>query len=154
MDLQDLGSIGEFLGAIAVVVSLVYLSAQIRQNTRSLRANAYKDFILSIASTREAIARDRDLAELWERGLSDYPTLPADRYRFDAIMARAVSNFQIAREFYSRGRLERSVFDSNRAILLGLLRSGGGSSWWSGAQESYEVELREELNRELSSSGI
>jgi hypothetical protein len=153
VDLQDLGSLGEFVGAVAVVLSLVYLSAQIRQNTRSLRANAYKDFILSIASTREAIARDRDLAELWERGLSDYPTLDADRYRFDAIMARAVSNFQIAREFYSRGLLESSAFQSNRRILLGLLTSAGGSRWWSGAQDSYEPELRDELNQELSRSG-
>ena len=34
MTLEDLGNLGEFVGAIGVVVSLVYLALQIRQNTR------------------------------------------------------------------------------------------------------------------------
>ena len=31
--IQDLGAAGEFVGAIGVVVTLVYLAYQIRQNT-------------------------------------------------------------------------------------------------------------------------
>ena len=34
---QLLGNFGEFVGAIAVVVTLVYLSVQIRQNTIVLK---------------------------------------------------------------------------------------------------------------------
>jgi hypothetical protein len=36
MTLQDWGSIGEVIGAIAVVVTLIYLAKQIRQNTHSM----------------------------------------------------------------------------------------------------------------------
>ena len=36
MSLEDLGNIGEFVGAIAVVFSLIYLAFNIRQNTRQL----------------------------------------------------------------------------------------------------------------------
>lgn len=36
MTLMELGALGEFLGAIGVIASLVYLSIQIRQNTRSM----------------------------------------------------------------------------------------------------------------------
>jgi len=35
LTLSELGSLGEFVGAVAVVLSLVYLAVQIRQNTRS-----------------------------------------------------------------------------------------------------------------------
>ncbi len=35
MSLEDLGNLGEFLGSIGVIVSLIYLALQIRQNTRS-----------------------------------------------------------------------------------------------------------------------
>ncbi len=31
MTLQDLGGLGEFIGAVAVVVSLIYLAVQVRQ---------------------------------------------------------------------------------------------------------------------------
>ena len=33
LTLQDLGNLGEALGAVAVIVSLIYLALQIRQNT-------------------------------------------------------------------------------------------------------------------------
>jgi hypothetical protein len=36
MTLQDLGAIGEVIGAVAVVVTLIYLAKQIRQNTRAM----------------------------------------------------------------------------------------------------------------------
>ena len=36
MSLENLGNLGEFIGAIAVLVSVMYLALQIRQNTKSL----------------------------------------------------------------------------------------------------------------------
>lgn len=39
MTLIELGALGEFLGSIAVLATLVYLSVQIRQNTRSMDEN-------------------------------------------------------------------------------------------------------------------
>ena len=39
MSLEDLGNIGEFVAAVAVVISLVYLAIQIRQNTTQMRQN-------------------------------------------------------------------------------------------------------------------
>ncbi len=35
--LEALGNIGDFLGRLGVVITLLYLAAQIRQNTRSSR---------------------------------------------------------------------------------------------------------------------
>ncbi len=36
MSTLELGALGEFLGSIAVLATLVYLSVQIRQNTRGM----------------------------------------------------------------------------------------------------------------------
>lgn len=36
MNIIELGALGEFLGSIAVLATLIYLSVQIRQNTRSM----------------------------------------------------------------------------------------------------------------------
>jgi hypothetical protein len=37
MTIAELGALGELIGAIAVVITLVYLAVQIRQNTRSMQ---------------------------------------------------------------------------------------------------------------------
>lgn len=38
MSIMELGALGELLGAIAVIITLVYLAVQVRQNTRSIEA--------------------------------------------------------------------------------------------------------------------
>ena len=38
LTIQDLGSLGEFFGSIAVLVTLVYLTLQTRQNTLAIEA--------------------------------------------------------------------------------------------------------------------
>jgi hypothetical protein len=40
MDLEALGNLGDFLGGIGVVITLLYLAIQIRQNTRQMRMDA------------------------------------------------------------------------------------------------------------------
>jgi hypothetical protein len=43
MNWEAIGAIGEVLGAIAVVLTLIYLATQIRQNTSSTRASTYSN---------------------------------------------------------------------------------------------------------------
>jgi hypothetical protein len=38
MSLNDLANLGQIIGAIAVVISLIYLALQIRQNTNAVRS--------------------------------------------------------------------------------------------------------------------
>ena len=48
MDLQEiaqlLGNFGEFIGSIAVVATLIYLTGQLKQNTRALQSSAYQTY--------------------------------------------------------------------------------------------------------------
>ena len=63
MDWTVIGALGELVGAVAVVVSLIYLSRQVRQNTRALRtANA-----ATVKQNFQTIAR----AFITDRGASD-----------------------------------------------------------------------------------
>ena len=41
MSLEDLGNIGEFVAALAVLVSIIYLAVQIRQNTAAVRGSTF-----------------------------------------------------------------------------------------------------------------
>ena len=55
MDWEAIGAVGEIIGAIAVVVSIVYLSTQIRSNTRATKASAGFEAAHSWASTNEVV---------------------------------------------------------------------------------------------------
>jgi len=43
MTLNDLANIGQVIGAIAVVISLIYVALQIRQNTNAVRSATAQD---------------------------------------------------------------------------------------------------------------
>ena len=48
MNILALGAIGELVGGIAVVASLLYVGTQVRQNTAAVRANSAQGFADSI----------------------------------------------------------------------------------------------------------
>ena len=52
MSIIELGALGEFLGSIAVLATLIYLSVQLRQNTRAMDENRR----LALAQTYEVRA--------------------------------------------------------------------------------------------------
>jgi hypothetical protein len=53
---QLLGNFGEFFGAIAVVVTLIYLAGQLRQNTSALRSSTYESWNQATSSWAEYAA--------------------------------------------------------------------------------------------------
>ena len=64
---QLLGNYGEFLGAIAVVVTLIYLAGQLRQNTKALRASSNDAYSTAGTAVNDFAARHaNELAKLAE----------------------------------------------------------------------------------------
>jgi hypothetical protein len=41
MNIMELGALGEFVGSIGVIATLVYLAIQIRQNSRTLQSTSF-----------------------------------------------------------------------------------------------------------------
>ena len=86
MTIQELGSIGELIGAIATVATLVYLALQIRQNSflqrqnvRALELSALDQSYRYGADFRALILQDEALGELWLRGCVVAPIVTASR---------------------------------------------------------------------------
>ncbi len=67
MSIQDWGAIGEIVGGIAVVISLVYLAAQLRMNTNTLKANAAWDSEMAFANSNLEVALDAQFALLFTK---------------------------------------------------------------------------------------
>ena len=53
MDIENLGSIGEFVSGIAVIISLVYLAQQIRSSSRATRFDSHMKLRLLTAESQK-----------------------------------------------------------------------------------------------------
>ncbi len=63
MTIQDLGALGEFLGSIAVLATLVYLALQTRQNTMAIRAQLDGARLTSVMTLSLAAVTSNEVQE-------------------------------------------------------------------------------------------
>jgi hypothetical protein len=83
--LTALGNIGEFVGAIGVVVSLAYLARQTLLNTRSVRAASFNSMVQNSIRLLEHSFRDSEFAAFLERAQRNPESLtPEEEVRWDA----------------------------------------------------------------------
>lgn len=83
MDLQQLADLGQFVSGVVVIISLVYLAVQVRQNTRTLRTDNYARALDRVSAIQSQLGRDAELAALFSRGAADIASLsPLQRVQF------------------------------------------------------------------------
>ena len=132
MELSQLANIGEFLGGVAVIVSLVYLAVQIRQNTLSVRATTFQATTELITDSTARIASDPELARIYAGGLSGAGDLSEiDRFRFGLLMVTVVRRLESAYFQREVGVLSEEQWSGIATVIPGLLTSEGGKAWWA-----------------------
>ena len=86
LDITTLAAWGEFIGGIAVVVTLAYLAFQMRQNTETVRANSVRELTESILSATAALIESEN-ADLYLRGARSYSSLTSEeKLRFGMLL--------------------------------------------------------------------
>ena len=136
---QLLGNYGEFVGAIAVVVTLGYLAFQIRQNSESLRANAYQEMTKAANEWGNLFIGRPAVAGLFRRGLDDYSSLnPDERIQFNQISSTLFRNFAVALDLTERGLVPHggSPADVYEQSLLSMFSHPGMRHWWKSQPKS------------------
>jgi len=72
---EAISAIGQIVGAIAVVISLIYLATEVRSNARATRRTAMRSTLDALNRFAQQITGHADLAELRSRGFHDYESL-------------------------------------------------------------------------------
>ena len=147
--LQTLGNIGEFVGAIGVVVSLVYLAQQMKQYTRSVRAASYNSMVQNSIGLLEHSFRDSEFPAFLARAERDPDALSLEeRVRWDAYMTAVYRHFGNLVYQHRVGALDHLMWDSYQATLKQHLRSPAWASWY----EEHATIFSTALTRQVASA--
>ena len=146
--LQDLGSLGEFVGALGVVVSLVYLARQMHQNTISVRAASFNSMTENSIRILEHSFRDADFAGFLHRAEQDPSSLSQmELVRWNAYMTAVYRHFGNLVYQYRVGVLDRQMWQSYRDTLKKDLRTPSWRSWFEENKESFSTSLVDLVER-------
>jgi hypothetical protein len=134
---EAVGAIGEIVSAVAVLITLVYLAIQIRQNSNQIAANTRVGRLAAREVTQQAFSRFRtlvaspDLAELYLKGCADYQALPlADRLRFSVVLQELFLAFDLLHQRYTEGLYEEDLWGRQMPVILNTLVQPGARQWW------------------------
>ena len=147
MTIQDLGSLGELIAAIATLITLVYLALQIRANTRSLRLAGRESTTAASSRFRDALIRDPEVAALWNRALNDLEGLPPDeRLRALAMFQEVFYTSQLVFHRVNEGVFpERTWRQAHLQGLRSMLRNPGAKQWWKRSERFLDPEFVAEV---------
>lgn len=145
MDITILAAWGEFLGGIAVVVSLVYLASQIRQNSNLLRASATSTTAQLHMGNSEMIAQDPEVSRLFFEGLANRDSLSeADQQRFETIIGIQVQGFHQSFEFHQKGiGSEASWCWTDNSMRWFVVQPGFRSYWLEIGSQAFMPAFRD-----------
>jgi hypothetical protein len=128
MNIMELGAIGEALGGIAVLVTLVYLALQVRQGNQQNRSESTRALMLAYNDLLHDLS-EASFAEVFRRASSDYSALPrSDQIRASSFLERSwrISFANYVMDPRSENPLTDLV-DTSFAITL---KSAGFGEWW------------------------
>lgn len=133
---QLLGNYGEFIGAIAVVVTLVYLAVQIKQSATSALANAYQSWVSANVGINVAMSNayqssmiltgNMDSTKLTEESAVGYLMLHLAMFQMG----------QATDYLYRSGSLDRELWDAEMNRLALVLQTPGVRQLWDAGVRS------------------
>jgi hypothetical protein len=145
MDIMELGAIGELVGGVAVVASLIFVGVQVRQNTKTLRRAGARQSAQQNQAVLRALADHSDVtADGWDR-LDEMNA--ADLWRFEMVYSMWFQGIEQALADEREGLVTPEYLEPYRYDLRGLLASPGGERWWNMRKEWYTATLQSEVEK-------
>ncbi len=157
MTLQDLGSVGELVAALATVATLAYLALQIRQNTVQLRDNARAIRLSEVRAAadgeidfRRLLLTDPEVDDVFDRGVRGEP--------LDSTSARRFGHALLEYSLRSQGRwylvqqsiLSQAYWERVSSFHLDFLSQALARQWWAENRYRFDPRFVEDLDRRLA----
>lgn len=144
MTLQEFAWIGGLVGAAAMVLSVIFASIQIRNNTRAIRAAAFQQITASTAGSYQELARDAGLCGLVLRGNDKFDSLDRvekARYRFHQMAF--LRHAEIAYVQEKIGTLKGEYWIGIRGTMDSYFSTAGARDAWALVRPRINPEFRD-----------
>jgi len=120
MNWEAIGAIGEVIGALAVVVSLIYLASQIRLNNSLARNDSLQTVLQSEMNFASIIINN---ADIWDRVIAGESFSDREENRKATILYNLYLLDSANRYFqYTTGYLDNDAWEGRRKTLHQLVR--------------------------------
>jgi len=144
MTWEAIAASGEWAGAIAVVVTLVYLAKQIRQQNEIARYNAYEALFQGFNQNNQLIAGNVQVAEMIAKGLNKPDELTTiQSVQWNAMLRTYFNHMQRAYKAYRLGFLSEEDWQELAKNFAADMATPGGTRFKEGNKHVFADFWRE-----------
>ena len=146
MSLTELANLGEFIGGIAVIATLIYLTIQLRQSTRSLKSatlanntNLWASMLVDVASG------DKTNAYLHGSTAADHLT-PDEFLQFFLICRAMFVSFECQHHQFQQNMLDKDIYDGyERSFQAQVLSMPGFRRYWQQCSHEFSNSFQDKV---------
>ena len=146
MSFSDLASIGGFISGIAVLMSLIYLSLQLRQAEKNQKAIIQQGRIARSSDQLFRLA-DPGLTRAWLKGLKASDDMTEEELFQFVLVATAM--LRSSEDVYfqrSLGLLDTASLNNQLAPLRSVLSTPSGAAFWKVVRDNYDPEFASRID--------
>ena len=145
MALQDVYFVAEIVGAAAIIGSLLFVGAQMRQNTNALKATVANDMVSIWQSVMEPFTNNPDFVEAMHVFRRDDPAQPPSENQITQVYgfwSPSFKNCEFAYYRYKAGEMDEGLWLAIRNGALAPFQAGLWTSLiWPGLQLSLSPQF-------------
>lgn len=152
--LQEYALLAEIIGAIAVVVSLVYVGAGVRQNTDAIQV-ANHQAIVALDMEKNTWLRDPKFVAIYENAKQDVGSLsPVELTQVMTFVADTFNAWEFAYITYNNGAIEDTIWNGWDGFYRSVLREEKPYQWfWDDGGENFSPDFNAYIESIISQAG-
>jgi hypothetical protein len=132
-----------------VVVTLIYLVTELRENTRALRRSSADSSLSHVLEFTGDMARNKDLEQLFTRGIEGWAEVPeADRSRLGYVLYRCFKILENIHYNHLLGTLDKEVWEGWKKISLFYAESPAGKFYLGARKDWFSQSFLEMIESE------
>lgn len=131
MNWEAIGAVGEVAGALGVIITLIYLSSQVRTGNLASKVEAKLSSTQMYTGFLGQLIASPEINDVFNRGRNDLSSLNTEEYfRYSNLAFQSFSFFSAGYFQYSCRTLSDSDWFDWLAIIRFWLRGKGCQQWW------------------------
>jgi hypothetical protein len=152
MNWDAIGAVAELVGAVGVIVTLIYLATQVRQNTKSISTSSFQATTDALNQVNALIAGNADLAEIFtavRNGKIDLT--PVEYTRWEFLITSVLRIWETAYYQRSEGVVLDASWQRYEGSLRGMVKLPAFMPWWANNSFGFTKEFTDLVNSYVES---
>ena len=147
MNWSAMSAVADLLASVGVIISLIYVAVQLKQNSKVAGASNYQQNMELISGASALISGSSELTDIYNRGCKNYYELNENELtRFHMMMSNFVLPIQMNIHMKNRGLMEDQLYLGQIDSFLNLFHNPGIRDWWNISKKWFHQDFVRQID--------